>query len=133
MKNKESTIRRWRGNMSDMHMRSIDEANLETVIAQDVHFDGEMTLTNPILIKGNITGSITSGSSLFVGEHAHLKANIDAPVVSIRGRVTGKVYARKRLELFKTGTLKGEVHTSDLIIQSGSLFNGKCKMEKSSE
>ena len=116
--------------MSDLRIRSIDEASLETVIARDVQFEGEMTLTDPILIKGKISGTITSGSNLYVSEHAELNTHIDAPVVSIRGRVSGDIHARKRLELFKTGKLKGKVYTPDLIIQSGSKFNGSCEMSE---
>lgn len=116
--------------MSDFRIRTIDEANLETVIAEDVNFEGEMTLTDPILIKGRISGSINSGSNVYVSEQAELETEIDAPLVSIKGRVSGDVKARTRLELFKTGSLKGQVRTPDLIVQSGSVFNGSCEMIK---
>lgn len=116
--------------MSDMRVHNIDESSLETVIAADVQFEGEMNLTDPILIKGKIKGKIVSGSNLYVSEKADLKTDIDAPVVSIQGKVTGKIHARKRLELFRTGSVYGEIHTPDLIIQSGSKFNGKCSMQE---
>ncbi|MGI9256752.1 MAG: bactofilin family protein [Salinispira sp.] len=119
--------------MSDIRIRNIDEASLETVIAGDVQFEGVMNLTDPILVKGKISGSIVSGSNLYVGEKAELRTDIEAPVVSIRGAVFGKIHARKRLELFKNGSVHGEIHTPDLIIQSGSRLNGKCAMQKKNE
>ncbi|AHC14532.1 bactofilin family protein [Salinispira pacifica] len=118
--------------MSDLRVRSIDESNLETVIAADVDFEGEMSLTDPILIKGRVKGSITTGSSLYVSEQADLEAEIDAPVVSIKGSVAGDIQARNRLELFKSGRLTGKVRTPDLIVQSGSIFNGSCSMPDAS-
>jgi cytoskeletal protein CcmA (bactofilin family) len=119
--------------MSDLRIRTIDEGNLETVIAEDVHFEGEMTLTDPILIKGKVSGSVKSGSNVYVSEQAELDTEIDAPLVSIKGRVSGDIRARNRLELFKTGSLTGKVSTPDLIIQSGSLFNGSCEMSRREE
>jgi cytoskeletal protein CcmA (bactofilin family) len=116
--------------MSDLRIRTIDEGNLETVIAEDVAFEGEMSLTDPILIKGRVSGSIRSGSNVYISEQARLDTEIDAPLVSIKGRVSGDVRARNRLELFKTGSLTGKVYTPDLIIQSGSLFNGSCEMTR---
>ncbi len=114
--------------MSDLRIRSIDEANLETVIAEDVDFEGEMSLTDPILIKGKVKGSIKSGSNVYLSEEAAVTTEIDAPVVSIKGTVSGNIHARTRLELFKSGTLRGTINTPDLIIQSGSSFNGSCEM-----
>ncbi len=116
--------------MSDLRIRTIDEGNLETVIADDVEFEGEMNLTDPILIKGQVSGSVNSGSNVYIGEQARMDTQIDAPLVSIKGSVSGDVRARDRLELFKSGSLNGKVTTPDLIVQSGALFNGTCEMPR---
>ena len=114
--------------MSDLRIHNIDESSFETVIAEDVQFEGEMMLTDPILIKGKIKGTVTSRSNLYISERAQMETHLDAMVVSIRGQVAGDVRAQKRWELFRMGKLRGKIFTPDLIIQSGSRFNGSCEM-----
>lgn len=114
--------------MSDLRVRSIDEDEIGTIIADDVEFDGEMLFEHPVLIRGKVKGNISSKDDVFISEEAIVNADIDAKRVSIKGRVNASINARDRLELFKTAQIKGSIHSPDLIIQSGARFNGPCTM-----
>jgi cytoskeletal protein CcmA (bactofilin family) len=119
--------------MSDMRIRNIDESTLETVLAEDIDFDGEIHFTEPLLIKGNVKGKVTSNTDLYINAGASVEATIEARKVSIKGEVKGDVTALKRLELFSSGRVTGNVRTPDLIVQSGSVLNGTCVMEPNNE
>jgi cytoskeletal protein CcmA (bactofilin family) len=114
--------------MPDMRLKSIDESDIDTVLAGDIEFEGELSFEKPLLIKGHFKGSINASSELYVSREAEVKATITASVVSVKGRVKGDITATERLELFESSALKGNIKTPDLIMESGCEFNGTCVM-----
>lgn len=119
--------------MSDLRIRAIDESTLQTVLAEDIDFDGELHFSEPLLIKGTVKGSVISDTDLYINAGATVAASIAARKVSVKGTVTGDIHARARLELFASGRVNGNIKTPDLIVQSGSLLNGSCEMYKEGE
>jgi cytoskeletal protein CcmA (bactofilin family) len=119
--------------MPEMRLKSIDENDIETVLAEDIIFEGELSFEKPLLVKGNFKGSISSTSDLYVSRTAEVKATIHASVVSVKGKINGDVTAVERLELFESSSLKGNIKTPNLIMESGCVFNGTCAMPEVSE
>lgn len=114
--------------MSDMRIRAIDESTLQTVLAEDVEFDGELRFTEPLLIKGTVKGTVLSDTDLYINPDATVAATITARKVSVKGNVVGDIHAESRLELFASAHVDGNVTTPDLIMQSGCKLNGSCTM-----
>ena len=56
--------------MSDLRIRAIDESTLQTVLAEDIDFDGELRFSEPLLIKGTVKGTIISDTDLYVNPDA---------------------------------------------------------------
>jgi len=116
--------------MAELRIKNIDESEIDTVLAEDVEFEGELEFNQPLLVKGRFKGEIRSAGALFINETADVEAKVEASTISVKGRLKGDAIARKRLELFSSSRLEGSVHTPDLIVQSGCLFNGTCRMEE---
>ena len=114
--------------MTDMRIRSIDESTLQTVLAEDIDFDGELHFSEPLLIKGHVKGKVLSDTDLYINADAVVAARIEAGKVSVKGEVQGDIYAKDRLELFASARVTGNVRTPDLIVQSGCTLNGSCSM-----
>jgi cytoskeletal protein CcmA (bactofilin family) len=114
--------------MTEMRIRSIDESTLQTVLAEDIDFDGELQFSEPLLIKGHVKGKVLSDTDLYINADAVVAARIEAGKVSVKGEVRGDIYAKGRLELFASARVTGNVHTPDLIVQSGCMLNGSCSM-----
>jgi cytoskeletal protein CcmA (bactofilin family) len=112
----------------DFRVRSIDEDDIDTVLADDIDFDGELSFQHRLLIKGAFRGEISADGDLYISESAQVDATVRASTVSVKGALTGDVRANRRLELFSSASLTGNVQTPDLIMQSGCRFNGTCKM-----
>jgi len=55
-------------------------------------------------------------------------AQISGNTVVIRGKVTGDINARKRVEIRAPGTLFGNIVTPSLVIHEGVIFEGHCSM-----
>jgi cytoskeletal protein CcmA (bactofilin family) len=119
--------------MANLRVKTIDEADIDTVLAEDIEFEGELVFHDPLLIKGFFNGEIRSSGDLFINESARVEAKIEAQTVSVKGRVTGDVQAHTRLELFETARITGNIRTPDLYVQSGCLINGTCKMGPADE
>jgi cytoskeletal protein CcmA (bactofilin family) len=119
--------------MAELRLKKIDEVDIDTVLAEDVDFEGTLSFEDPVLIKGNFRGEITSSGDLFVSEDASVDATVTANVVSVRGTVNGDVRARTRLELFSSSRLTGSIVAADLVVQSGCVVNATCRMEEGAE
>lgn len=114
--------------MANLRVKNIDEADIDTVLAEDIEFEGELVFHDPLLIKGRFNGEIRASGDLFINESANVEAKVEAQTVSVKGNVEGDVLAHTRLELFETARVTGNIRTPDLYVQSGCLINGTCKM-----
>ncbi|MEX2445487.1 MAG: polymer-forming cytoskeletal protein [Alkalispirochaeta sp.] len=114
--------------MAELRVRTIDESELDTVLAEDIDFEGTIEFSEPLLVKGSVHGEIRSKSDLFIAESAHVNADVQAGRVTVKGTVRGDVDALQRIELFSGASIVGNVKTPDLIVQSGSRLSGRCDM-----
>ncbi|MBN1686591.1 MAG: polymer-forming cytoskeletal protein [Spirochaetales bacterium] len=114
--------------MSELRIRKIDEIEIDTVLAEDIDFTGELSFTKPLMIKGKFNGTIRASGDLYVGDDALVEAKIEANVVSLKGKIKGNIYAKSRVELFSTATVDGDITAPDIVMESGCRFNGMCNM-----
>jgi cytoskeletal protein CcmA (bactofilin family) len=119
--------------MPELMYRNIDESEIDTILAEDFEFDGELTFEKPLLIKGKFKGDIRTEGDLYISDKAQVEATIEAGTVSVRGEVQGDINARQKLEMYSSSILKGNIVAPDLIMQSGCRFNGVCSMPEGSE
>src|SRR5260370_1559690 len=82
---------------------------------EDVFVDG--------VVEGKL--SLTTKSCLTVGPNGHVKADVLAREVIVRGKIEGKVTGRDKVQLWSTGQVTGEVQTDRLAIEDGALLRGK--------
>lgn len=118
---------RWYG-MSDLRIKSIEEADIDTILAEDIDFTGQLNFDKPLMIKGKFNGEIKASGDLYVGDQAVVTAKVEANLVSLKGRINGNIFARSRVELFSTAIVEGDITAPDIIMESGCCFNGHCKM-----
>lgn len=116
--------------MADIKEILEDENKIDTVIADDINFKGQLKFRNSLKIKGLFEGKIETDGHLIIGREATVSADIKAGTVSVSGMVNGKIKASERVELFKKSRTGGDIITPDFFIDSGALFNGTCIMEE---
>lgn len=86
---------------------------------------GELRFSGTLRVDGDVHGSITTKDLLIIGERATVHADIQAGEVQVFGSVFGNVESERRIEVYPTGTLKGDVKTPQLIIDEGGTFEGR--------
>ena len=114
--------------MSELRIRKIDDIEIDTVLAEDIDFTGELSFTKPLMIKGKFNGRIHASGDLYIGNEALVEAKVEANVVSLKGRIKGNIHAKSRVELFSTAAVDGDITAPDIVMESGCRFNGVCKM-----
>src|SRR5271170_418138 len=106
-------------------------SNASACISQGIKIRGEVTGSEDLFVDGQVDGklSLTNGS-LTVGPNGHVKADVTAREVIVRGRIDGKVSGRDRVQLWSTGQVTGEVTTARLAIEDGAMLRGKVEAGK---
>ena len=79
-------------------------------------------------VDGRLKGRIVSDNTLIIGETGQVDAEIDCGVVSIRGKVTGQVHGRQRIELLAGCRVQATLVSPKLVIEDGAFFQGDCRM-----
>ena len=94
---------------------------------------GELQFSGTLRLDGNFHGSIHSGDILVIGEHAVINADIHVSEIEIHGRVCGNLEATRRIEVYPTGRVRGDILTPVLVIDPGGTFDGKSHMAAESD
>jgi cytoskeletal protein CcmA (bactofilin family) len=100
-----------------------------TVIAQGITIEGELTSDEDVLIQGTLRGKLVSKDAVSVETGAIVEADIAASSLSVGGHVTGNVTATDRVDLMPGGKLIGDVKASRLTIADGASFKGNVDMD----
>ena len=94
-------------------------------IGQSINFKGEIHSEEDFSVDGSVDGSISVPKhAVVIGSESKVRATIEAHSVLIRGQVEGKINASEKVEIAKTGRLKGDLITRRLEIHDGAVFVG---------
>ena len=101
-------------------------------ISQGIRIKGEVTGSEDLFVDGMVEGklSLTTNSCLTVGPNGHVKADVLAREVIVRGKIEGKVTGLDKVQLWSTGHVTGEVQTDRLTIEDGALLRGRVEAGK---
>jgi cytoskeletal protein CcmA (bactofilin family) len=114
--------------MAEVRIKDMDEHEIDTILAEDIDFEGHLSFKKPLMIKGRFKGEIKSTSSLYIGEKALVEATTEAAVISSKGAHKGDIVGHTRVELYSTAQVDGDITTPDFVMESGCKFNGYCNM-----
>ena len=115
---------------TDSGVFDLEEEDYNTVLASDIDFEGVIEFSDPMMIKGKVTGTINATSDLFVDEDAEVTADIRASRIVIKGKVKGNVTAEKIVRVLSSGSLTGDVSAPEVVLDTGCFFSGRCTMTR---
>ena len=96
-----------------------------SIISADMVITGTLTSTGDIQIDGRVEGDVRS-VGLVIGDKAELHGEIHAEDVTVRGKVVGRIHARKVL-LAATSHVEGDILHEAFAVESGAFFEGNCR------
>jgi len=99
-----------------------------SLVSRPVIVEGEISGEENLHVDGRVKGVIRLTGDLFVGASGVVDAEIDARNIVIQGAVTGKVLARRQLEVQPSGRFNGECTAASFEIREGAVFEGISRM-----
>jgi cytoskeletal protein CcmA (bactofilin family) len=114
--------------MPEQSTRSFAPAQSGGLLSRGVSIKGTVKFQNELLIDGEVEGTIDSGGTLTVGEHAHIRGEIRTKSVKVRGTVDGNIFATERCELQAGCTLRGDIEVPRLVVDENATFLGSAKI-----
>ncbi len=102
----------------------------EKVLEVDASMQGTLTFKDPVnlQINGRFEGTLDTKGTLTIGEKAFVNANIVGDEITIAGRVSGEILAKRLLKLNPSARVDGTIKTPLLYVAEGAILNGNCQM-----
>jgi cytoskeletal protein CcmA (bactofilin family) len=109
----------------------MDQTNVAAFIGHGVEFKGVIRYEGNVRIDGQLDGEVHANGTLYLGEQAVLTAKISAQAVISKGKITGDITAREKVQLLAPAIVDGSVLTPSLLMEEGVTFNGTLEMMSS--
>ncbi len=96
-----------------------------SIISADLVVNGTLTSSGDIQIDGRVEGDVHS-VGLVIGDKAEIHGEVYAEDVTVRGKVVGRIRAKKVL-LAATSHVEGDILHEAFAVESGAFFEGNCR------
>lgn len=102
-----------------------------TIIGPTAEFNGELTTTEDLIVRGRAEGYLhVRDATLTVEQSGSVKADMRAARVVVRGQVEGAIIASERIELASSANVEGSLSANRVVIAEGARFNGRIDMDQ---
>ncbi len=101
---------------------------MDTVIGSSIKVEGTFVGQGNIIVEGEVKGDLKTSQNIEAGSESKIIANIEAANALIAGEVDGKLKIDEHLELTSTAKINGDIEAGVLIVASGAMINGYCKI-----
>ena len=93
--------------------------------------EGDLKFSTPVNLRINsrFEGTLEAKGTLAIGEKADIKTKaIKGEYISVSGKVEGNILSSKRLELFASAKVIGNIKAPILVISEGAILKGNCQV-----
>ncbi len=108
--------------MSNKHASSASILEQHVEIVGDISFNGNLYVQGRV--NGNIVAPSSSNATLYIQEGSEVIGEVRSPTVIVAGRIAGDVLAVRHISLKSTANISGNIHYTELQIESGASVNG---------
>jgi len=114
--------------------QNVDHSNSVSVIGETLHFKGELSAGEDLVIEGTVEGTINQGKCcLTVKPKGRLVANVNATKIFIEGNVKGDLHATVSVKVRESGEVEGNIVAPSVALEEGATFNGNIEMRSPGE
>ena len=94
------------------------------VIGQGITIRGNLSGSEPLIIKGVVEGTISLDNHLTVETTGKLVADIDVETVTVHGEMEGNINAQEMVAICAGAKVVGNVSAPRVVIDDGAVFKG---------
>src|SRR3954462_10118945 len=98
------------------------------VLGADVEIKGNLKFSGELTFEGKLEGEIQTDGTLNIGDSAVIDGNINAQSVVVRGKISGNIIAKEKIEIKAKTELFGDIRASKLAVEEGVTFVGKTEV-----
>ncbi len=100
-----------------------------STLGRSVVIKGELTGKEDLMIEGQFEGTIdVAEHTVTVGAQGQVKSEVRARQVVVHGSVAGKITAREKIEIRRTGNVVGDLVAAGVAIEDGAYFKGSIEI-----
>ena len=100
----------------------------KNVLTSDVEIKGNLKFSGELTFEGKLDGDIQTDGTLNLGDTAVINGNINAQSVVVRGKISGNIIAKEKIEIKAKTELFGDIRASKLAVEEGVTFVGKTEV-----
>lgn len=102
-----------------------------TIISSGVVIEGKLSSKGNVRVDGTVKGDVNVNGSVTVGESGDINGEIEADIITVGGKIVGKLNAKEKVVLEAKAVLRGDLITKILVVEAGAKFDGNSKMGES--
>ncbi|MFH1542693.1 MAG: polymer-forming cytoskeletal protein [bacterium] len=111
--------------------KSVHQA-VDCIIGSKAKFKGELTSQGSVCINGQVEGKINVTSELIIAPGSSVVGEVKGETVTVSGKVEGNIVATNVLEITQSGRVHGDLIGGKIIIDEGSSYSGRVKVDAGS-
>jgi cytoskeletal protein CcmA (bactofilin family) len=100
----------------------------KNVLTSDVEIKGNLKFSGELTFDGKLEGEIQTDGVLNLGESCVINGNINAQSVVVRGKITGNINAKEKIEIKAKAELFGDIRATKLTVEEGVTFVGRTEV-----
>jgi cytoskeletal protein CcmA (bactofilin family) len=105
----------------------------QAVLGRDVTVTGEIYSHEPLIIEGEVEGSIdVAGHLLTIAPNGKVHASIQAKEIDVQGSLQGNVDGADKIYIRKGARFVGDIHSRAIVIEDGGFIRGKVDLSNQS-
>lgn len=105
-----------------------NNSSSKNILNSDVEVKGALKFSGELTFDGKLDGDISSDGTLTLGDNAVIKGTIDVGSVVVRGKITGNIVAKDKIDLKAKTELFGDIRAAKLAMEEGVTFVGKTEV-----
>jgi cytoskeletal protein CcmA (bactofilin family) len=105
----------------------------QAVLGKDVTVTGEIRSHEPLIIEGEVEGTIdVAGHLLTIAPNGQVRASIKAKEIDVQGSLQGNVEGADKIYIRNGARFVGDIHARGIVIEDGGFIRGKVDLSRKS-
>jgi cytoskeletal protein CcmA (bactofilin family) len=110
-------------------LKKYKDATFGVLLPKNTDTKGNIDHSGTVHVIGDFSGNLAA-ESILIDKAAKVLANITAEEVLCKGKVLGNIRASKKIRITKEAEVRGDIHSPNLNIEKGAIFEGRCSIPK---
>lgn len=96
-----------------------------TVIGAGDSIEGSLVIEGMLHVDGRVRGDVKTAGQVSIGPEGLIVGEVEADVVTIAGRIEGRLVAQSHLHVLCTGVFEGDAFFGSLQVDRGGVVHGR--------